>query len=370
MNLPPFVLDQWLRDHDSPSIRYNLGGSTGPSWNLQDVLALETDSEKRLFGAQIKYTASAGNQSLREVIARMHGVEPEHIVVVAGCSEALLHVFFLAAEAGGNVLVPFPGFPPYTAIPAALGLEVRHYHLRRDAMFRVDHAEVERLVDSHTRLLLVNSPHNPTGAVLSEDEMQRLHDFATSNGVQFVSDEVFHPIYHGRLGASAEALQHATVVSDFSKALSLPGLRLGWILERDDTRRNHYVTARQYFTISNNVFGQILGEIAIRHRGAIWAHAQQVSTTNLRQVDSLIAENADALEWVRPQGGTIGFPRLRSGEDARLFCVKAARAGLLMVPGDCFAMPDHIRIGFGYEKQTFPGAMKLLSELLQASTRR
>ncbi len=366
MKLTPFLLDRWLRDHEDPPLELNLGGSTGPHWTLGEVLDLDAGSRGRLFGTDVVYAPSAGTRSLREAIAGMQAVEAEHVLVVAGGSEALLHVFFDAAEPRANVLVPFPGFPPYAAIPEALGIEVRPYHLRRDAAYRIDFDEVERLADSNTRVLLVNSPHNPTGATLGLEEMRRLHDFAADRGIQFVSDEVFHPIYHGRPGASAVALPQATVIGDLSKAFSLSGLRLGWIVERDDERRARYVNARQYFTISNTIVGELVAEIAVGHRDAIWVCARDVTTANLRHVDALLADQRGVLEWVRPEGGMTCFPRFVSGGDTRPFCEEAARQGLLLVPGDCFGMPDHIRLGFGVGREWFPAAIERLAGLLYA----
>jgi len=362
MKLPPFLLDRWLHDHEA--VEFNLGGSTGPHWTLGEVLDLEEGSRDRLFGADVVYAPSAGARALREAIAGMQGVEAEHVLVVAGGSEALLHLFFAAAAPGTNVIVPFPGFPPYAAIPEALGIEVRPYHLRRDAAYRLDFDEVERLADSRTALLLVNSPHNPTGATLDEQETRRLHDFAADRRIQFVSDEVFHPIYHGRRGASAAALPQATVLGDLSKAFSLSGLRLGWIVERDDERRARYLNARQYFTISNTVIGEHVAEIAVRRRDTILGRTLEVARTNLRHADALLADQKDFLDWVRPEGGMTGFPRFVSGDDTRPFCEEAARRGLVLVPGDCFGVPDHFRLGFGACRDAFPAAMERLATVL------
>lgn len=127
------------------------------------------------------------------------------------------------------VLAVPTGAHSHQVIPESLGFEIRRYHLTRENSYRVDLKEVRGLADGKTKILVVNSPHNPTGATLSDDEMWQLHDFCVERGIQFVSDEVFHPIYHGPETHSAARLSCATVVGDFSKALSLPGLRLGWL---------------------------------------------------------------------------------------------------------------------------------------------
>ena len=365
MELPPFLLDQWLGAHGDGAT-FHLGGSTGPQWTLSELLQLEGgDALAALLGSDVAYGLAPGRRALREVLAAMHGVPVEQILVVNGGSEALLHLFFLAARPGANVVVPFPGFPPYHAIPASLGLEVRTYELRRENEYRIDPDDITRSIDDSTALVLVNSPHNPTGAAPTDDEMRALHDAVTSRGVQFACDEVFHPIYHGPERSSASALRYATVIGDASKALSLPGLRIGWIVEPNDERRRRYVNAREYFSISNTVVGEFFAEIAIRHRDAILQRTREVTRANLLLVDGLMAEHADALDWVRPQGGMTAFIGLRGGQNARGLCEAVLADGILLTPGDCFGVPDRFRLGFGAERERFPEAMDRLGAALR-----
>src|SRR5208283_1363775 len=134
--------------------------------------------------------------------------------------------------------------------------------------------EIRGLVDRNTRLVLVNSPHNPTGAVLTDAEMRQIHDFCAERGIPFISDQVYHPIYHGPESASAARLPHATVISDFSKALCLSGLRIGWMIDHDPVRRERYRSARNYFTLTANVFGERLAALALENSQKIYARAR------------------------------------------------------------------------------------------------
>jgi aspartate/methionine/tyrosine aminotransferase len=365
MRLKPFLLDQWLAAHSANEVVFNLGGSTGPCWSVEELLQLADEGERRrLFELPLVYGAAPGGSGLREAIAGMLEVPIDHVLVVAGASEALLHVFFHAAEQGANVVVPFPGFPPYHAVPESLGLDVRMYGVRRVDAYRIDLDEVRRSIDSRTTLLLVNSPHNPTGATLSDGELEALHNLAADRGVQFVCDEVFHPIYHGRETASATRLPHATVIGDCSKAFALPGLRVGWIVEPDERRREQYLNAREYFSISNTTAGEFFAELAVRHRETVLGHTREVATANLRVLDAFMADRRDMLDWIAPAGGMTAFIRLLNGANTRPFCEAALAHGLLLTPGDCFGVPDHFRLGFGVSRAGFPDAMARLSDLL------
>jgi aspartate/methionine/tyrosine aminotransferase len=358
MQLKPFLLDAWLDQYEH-DIEFNLAASTGPSWTVNDVLALGDDATRhRFLNHKLIYSHPAGADSLREAIAEMQSVPVEAVQIVTGASEAILALMWLAAEPGANVIIPLPGFTTFSALPQSLGLETRFYRVRRENGFRIDLDEIKRLVDTKTKLILVNSPHNPTGATLADSEMEALHDFAAERGIQLVSDEVYHPIYHGRQTKSAARLPHATVISDLSKAFSIPGVRTGWMIEHDAQRRQHYWTARAYFSVSNTTTGEILSEIAICKRDVVLGKAQEAATRNRKLLDRFMADHRDVLGWIPPQGGMTAFPWLLSGENARPFCQAAAEHRILLAPGDCFDAPSHFRLGFAAAGDNFPLALE------------
>src|SRR5690349_18306416 len=366
MQLKPFLLDAWLDQYEH-SIEFNLAASTGPNWTLSDILALaDHATHHRFLTHNLVYSRPAGADSLREAIAEMQDVPVEAVQVVTGASEALVALMWLAAEPGANVIIPLPGFTTFSALPQSLGLETRFYRVRRENGFRIDLDEIKRLADSKTKLILVNSPHNPTGATIGDGEMEALHDFAAGRGIQLVSDEVYHPIYHGRQTKSAARLPHATVIADLSKAFSIPGVRTGWMIEHDARRRQQYWTARAYFSVSNTTTGEILSEIAIRKRDVVLGKAQETATRNLKLLDRFMADHREVLGWIPPQGGMTAFPWLLSGEDAHAFCQAAAEHGILLAPGDCFDAPSHFRLGFAAAGADFSKALDRLGDFMKS----
>jgi aspartate/methionine/tyrosine aminotransferase len=358
MKLKPFLLDNWLDQYEH-HIEFNLAASTGPTWTVSDILELGDDETRdRFLNHKLVYSRPAGSDSLRGAIAEMQDVPVEAVQVVTGASEALMALMWLAAEPGVNVILPLPGFTTFSALPESLGLETRFYRLRRENGFRIDPDEIKRLADSKTKLILINSPHNPTGATITDDEMEALDDFAAERGIQLVSDEVYHPIYHERPTKSAARLPHVTVVSDLSKAFSIAGVRTGWMIEHNAQRRQQYWTARAYFTITNTTTGEILSEIAIRKRDVVLGRAQETATRNLRVLDRFMADHRDVLGWIPPQGGMTAFPWLVNGENERPFCRAATEHGILLAPGDCFDMPSHFRLGFAAAGDNFSKALE------------
>jgi len=357
MRFKTFLLDDWL-DRYEHDIEFDLAASTGPRWTVNEILDLADDETRhRFLNHHLVYGRVAGADGLRQAIAEMQGVAVETVQVVTGAAEALLAVMWYAAEPGANVILPRPGFATFSALPESLGLETRFYGLRRENGFRIDPDEIKRLADSRTKLILINSPHHPTGTTISDDEMEALHDFACQRGIQLVCDEVYHPTYHGSPMRSAARLPHATVIGDLSKAFANPGLRTGWIIEQDANRRQQYWTARAYFTITNSTTGEILSEIAIRQRDVVLGRTQEVARRNLKLLEGFLANHRDVLGWIPPQGGMTAFPWLVSGENARPFCQAAAERGILLAPGDCFDAPSHFRLGFAAEGNNFSDAL-------------
>jgi aspartate/methionine/tyrosine aminotransferase len=195
MELKPFLLDIWQDAHEH-GIEFNLASSTGPAWTLSEILGVASIEEHELFlNHEVVYSRVAGADGLRAAIADMQGVDLDSVQVVTGASEALLILMWLAAEPGANVILPNPGFATFSALPESLGLETRFYALRKENGFGIDIEEIKNLADSRTKLILINSPHNPTGATMSDADMENLHEHTSSRGIQLVSDEVYHPIY-------------------------------------------------------------------------------------------------------------------------------------------------------------------------------
>lgn len=368
MKFPPFLLNDWLiRYHYmKPPIEYDLAASTGPLWTLRQLTELSDPGERaQLLNTLLDYTHAAGTDALRKAIAEMQDVERDEVQVLTGAAEALFILFVLAAEDGANVLVPFPGFPPFTEIPKGLGIEVRSYHLRPENLFRIDLDEVRDLTDVNTKLLIVNTPHNPTGATLSNDELQFLNDFAADRNIQLVVDQVYHPIYQDREACTATRFSHATVVGDFSKALCLPALRVGWIVDRNPVRMKRYHDARSYFTVSNTSVGEALAVVAARHREKIYAQVRRVTRANVALLDQFFEGHADVLAWVRPKGGMTAFPWLKSNDSSHEFCEAAAKHGVLLAPGDCFGAPAHFRLGFGASGDRFAAGLERLGSFVR-----
>jgi len=370
MRIPPFLLDQWLARYEfaSPPIRYNLASSTGPRWTVGELLALgDGGGLKDLDDLRLAYAPPQGSEELRKQVAALHDVDPEWVVITTGASEALSALYCLAAEPGASITLPFPSFPAMPVMARTWGLNVSTYALDRANGFKQSAERVLAAVGESTRLVLVNTPHNPTGSVMPQAEIARLAGSLEHRLIPLVVDEVYHPLYHGAApGPSAAQLPNTIVVGDLSKALSLPGLRIGWVIDRDARRRERLIDLRSYFTISGSPLTEAIAAHALANRDEVLGRVRAVAATNLVALTDFMNAHSDTLGWVAPAGGTTVFPWLRNGGDARELCVALASAGVLFAPGYTFDAPEHFRLGFGAQSEGFAQALNIVSDTLRA----
>jgi aspartate/methionine/tyrosine aminotransferase len=269
----------------------------------------------------------------------------------------------LVAESGASIVLPVPAFPAMPALAQAWGLEVRSYPLDRKVGFAQTADQILAVVDKTTRLVLVNSPHNPTGSVMTELEIARLAASLAEHGIPLLVDEVYHPLYFGTPNASAVKIANTIVVSDLSKAFSLSGLRLGWIIDRDAKRRERLIDLRSYFTVSSSPLTEAIAAHALVHREAILSRLNRVAQANLALLKVFMGAHRDIIGWVPPTGGTVAFPWLLGGRDSRPICQALAREGVLVAPGDCFGASEHFRVGVGAQADGFQEALNIASRV-------
>jgi aspartate/methionine/tyrosine aminotransferase len=271
----------------------------------------------------------------------------------------------LVAEPGASVLLPTPCFPAFPALGRAWGLSVRSYSLSREHGFAHTAQAIAAAADETTRLVVVNSPHNPSGAVMPTEEIAALGEILAARGVLLAVDEVYHPLYVEAPAPSAAGLPNTIVIGDMSKALSLGGLRIGWLIDRDAHRREQLAGLRGYFTGSGSPVTEALADIALAAADRILARARAVVGANLSALEHLVAAHAGTLAWVKPIGGTTAFPWFTDGRDARPFAETLAGQGVLVAPGDCFGRVDHFRVGLGAEPAQFAEAIAIVSRLVR-----
>lgn len=353
MKLKDFRLERFFAEHEFEA-RYLLCCSDCESFSIQKILALEPGIEGEFRNLWLGYTDSKGSAHLRREIAAMYQqIEPRQVLVHSGAQEAIFGFMNAALEPGDHIIVESPCYQSLQEVPAAAGAAVSLWQMReKDGRWRLDLNELEGLVQPRTRVLAINSPHNPTGHHLERQEMEQIVDFCRDHRLLLFSDEVYQNLEYtpeDRLPAACDLYENAVSVNVMSKSLGLAGLRIGWIATRNAGIYKQMAAFKDYTTICNSAPSEFLARIALRNRRHILDRNNKLLQGNLRYLRDFMQRQASRLQWSPPQAGPLAFPRFRDDTDARLFGeALLTRKSVLILPGDCFAMqPGYFRIGFG-----------------------
>lgn len=340
---------------------------------MAELLGLADDETRSMWdGLRLGYTESAGHPLLRREIASLYeSIDADDVLVFAGAEEAIFCLMTTSLGPGDHVVVTWPGYQSLYEVARSAGAKVALHLLREDDGWSLD---VDRLIGSlhaDTRMVVVNAPHNPTGMLPTPDEWRRLVAECHARGVRLVADEVYRFLEHDgapTLPAGADLDDRAISIGVMSKSFALAGLRIGWLATRDRAVLDRCARLKDYTTICSSGPSEVLALIALRARDRVLERSRSIVLANLAILDDLLARRSDALAWVRPKGGSIGFSRLvpggPAGSSADAFAARlVAATGVLLVPSSTFGFGDsHVRIGLG--RTDLPEAVRKLEGFL------
>jgi aspartate/methionine/tyrosine aminotransferase len=364
MQLPPFLLNDWLERH--PEVQYNLAGSCGPNWTTGEILQLGA-RELDLGSIPIGYCPVDGSSALKAEIAEIYGVDPDWVIVTNGATEALLLLMSALSRPNGNVLVPSPVYDGFAGACAATQLDPRYYKHPIGPFTERTLEDILAGVDDDTVLLIVNTPHSPTGTSLRVDDRVALSRVLAEKGIPLAVDGVYDPFNLGDDEEAMMGIEDTIVIGSMSKLLSLPGLRTGWIVDANQERRNRLIRARGYTSLGGSPILEALAVHALRNRKTILERVAAVTAKSLGELRSFMDRVSDLLDWVQPDRGMVAFPSFRDGRDSRGFCEQLIGNGVLVAPGDCFGMPTHMRIGFGSQDAGMGPALAIIERELRTT---
>jgi aspartate/methionine/tyrosine aminotransferase len=351
------------------AVEYLLCASDVEGWPMADLLALADDETREMWdGLKLGYTESTGHPLLRAEIAALYEhVEPDDVLVFAGAEEAIFCLTTALFEPGDHAVVTWPAYQSLYEVARAAGAEVTLHDLREADGWSLD---VDRLIAAlrpETRLVVVNAPHNPTGMLPIPAEWARLADALSDRGIRLLADEVYRYLEIDdaeTLTAGADLFPSAVSLGVMSKSFALAGLRIGWLATRDRELLDRCARMKDYTTICSSAPSEVLALIGLRARDRVLARSRRIVADNLAVLDDLFRRRADRFSWIRPRGGSIGFPRLLGDESIDAFAARLVEAeGVLLLPGSQFEHPgNHFRIGFG--RENLPAAVERLEAFL------
>ncbi|MFC0434797.1 aminotransferase class I/II-fold pyridoxal phosphate-dependent enzyme [Kutzneria buriramensis] len=354
--LPDFRLETYFSTWEFTA-RYHLTASDAQTVSLADLLAMaDDDGRRRWESLSLGYTETRGLPALREEIAATYEqVAPEDVLCFAGAEEAIYLAMQVLLTPSDHAVVLTPNYQAAETIPLAL-CEVTGVPLREDDGWALDVDAVEAALRPNTRLVSVNFPNNPTGAVPDVESWARLIALCDERGITLFSDEVYRGLELDRpsLPQAADLSATALSLNVMSKAYGLPGLRIGWIACRDRSLLDRLERAKHYTSICNSAPSEVLALIGLRARDRLLARNRDIAAANLPLFEAFFGRRPDLFDWERPQGGCVCFPRYLGADGVEAMCADLVKeVGVLLLPSSIYrseltATPtDRFRVGVG-----------------------
>jgi aspartate/methionine/tyrosine aminotransferase len=372
MRIADFALERYFARWEF-AVQHVACASDVEGWSMAELLALADDETRAMWDdLRLGYTESMGHPLLRLEIAHLYdAIRADNVMVFAGAEEAIFCLMSTSLEAGDHVVVTWPGYQSLYEVARSVGAKVGLHLLREEDGWSLDVDRLIRSLHDDTKMVVVNAPHQPTGMLPTEAEWRRLADECQVRGIRLVADEVYRHLEHdgaATLPAGADLDERAVSIGVMSKTFAMAGLRIGWLATRDEQVLDRAARLKDYTTICSSAPSEVLALIGLRAREAVIARSREIVASNLALLDDFFARRAEAFTWVRPRGGSTGFPRLvaggPAGRSAEAFASHLVEAsGVLLLPSTTFGFDDtHFRIGLG--RKDLPDAMEKLEAFL------
>ncbi|MGO8694389.1 MAG: aminotransferase class I/II-fold pyridoxal phosphate-dependent enzyme [Rectinemataceae bacterium] len=373
----PFRLERFFAEHEFGA-RYLLCSSDCETIETRELLAMEEGAADGFLAQRLGYTETRGDPRLREDIARLYrGIGADDILVHAGAEEAILNLCLAILSAGDHVVVDTPCYQSLAEIPRARGCAVTPWPLHGESgRWVLDPEELGRLLRPRTRLVVLNMPHNPTGALLTRGEFDRTVELCRGAGALLFVDEVYRHLEtdpERRLPAACEAYENGVSLNVLSKSAGLAGLRIGWLATKRADILDAVAAVKDYNSICSSAPSEFLAGLAVRSFDRLVERSRAIVASNLALLRPFFSRHGDFLRWNEPEGGSIAFPRFvgpgaADKPDAGALAQRILEdSGVLLLPGACYGYEkEHFRIGFG--RANLPEALDAFEAWIEKKT--
>ena len=371
MRLAPALLEEWMRRYYFES-DFDLGSSGVENFSFGELRERLGITCEELDAIVLQDSRTLGGEGLRRAIAgHLAQDRVERVMVTHGSTDANHMVMTALLAPGDRVLVLDPCYQQLYGIAAAVGCRLTRWPLRFERGFRPDFDELDELLTPDVKMVVVNFPHNPTGASISRDEQQRLLAAVDRAGAYLVWDGAFAQLTYDE-PPLPEPIDHprAIAIGTLSKAYGLPGLRVGWCLAAPAVLEQ-LVRVRDYTTLHLSPLVELVAQRVLEHASELIAPRLAEARAKRDVVAAWVASQRGRVDWVPPRGGVSAFIRLLDVPDVDAFCVRLAQEErVLLVPGSCFQHPAHARLGFGCPRPALEEGLARLAKLLRSPAHR
>lgn len=375
MKIKPFAVEEWMNAWEVGA-KYNIAETCVDSISMNDLFELtgedKTEFLNRLCARRLSYGDIEGLPEFRKGVCGLYKtLNIENIVPTHGASGANHHVFYSLISPGDRVVSIMPTYQQLYSIPESYGADVQILHLSKENNYLPDLEKLRRLVTPKTKMICINNPNNPTGALMSEQMLREIVEIARSADAWILCDEVYRHLSQedGWCPSIVDLYEKGISVSSMSKVFSLAGLRLGWIATHDMSVVKSCLSHRDYNLVSCGVFDEMLAAVALKHRDKLLERSRKIVRENLQILDDWVGSEPH-VSYVKPKAGTTALVYYDLDISSYEFCEEMyKKTGAFVTPGDCFEVPHSMRIGYAYGKQDLIDGLKAISEYIAMKTR-
>ena len=375
MKIKPFAVEEWMNAWEVGA-KYNIAETCVDSISMNDLFELtgedKTEFLNRLCARRLSYGDIEGLPEFRKGVCGLYKtLNIENIVPTHGASGANHHVFYSLISPGDRVVSIMPTYQQLYSIPESYGADVQILHLSKENNYLPDLEKLRRLVTPKTKMICINNPNNPTGALMSEQILREIVEIARSADAWILCDEVYRHLSQedGWWPSIVDLYEKGISVSSMSKAFSLAGLRLGWIATHDMSVVKSCLSHRDYNLVSCGVFDEMLAAVALKHRDKLLERSRKIVRENLQILGDWVGSEPH-VSYVKPKAGTTALVYYDLDISSYEFCEEMyKKTGAFVTPGDCFEVPHSMRIGYAYGKQDLIDGLKAISEYIAMKTR-
>lgn len=375
MKIKPFAVEEWMNAWEVGA-KYNIAETCVDSISMNELFELtgedKTEFLNRLCARRLSYGDIEGLPEFRKGVCGLYKtLNIENIVPTHGASGANHHVFYSLISPGDRVVSIMPTYQQLYSIPESYGADVQILHLSKENNYLPDLEKLRRLVTPKTKMICINNPNNPTGALMSEQILREIVEIARSADAWILCDEVYRHLSQedGWCPSIVDLYEKGISVSSMSKVFSLAGLRLGWIATHDMSVVKSCLSHRDYNLVSCGVFDEMLAAAALKHRDKLLERSRKIVRENLQILDDWVSSEPH-VSYVKPKAGTTALVYYDLDIPSYEFCEEMyKKTGAFVTPGDCFEVPHSMRIGYAYGKQDLIDGLKAISEYIAMKTR-
>ena len=375
MKIKPFAVEEWMNAWEVGA-KYNIAETCVDSISMNELFELtgedKTEFLNRLCARRLSYGDIEGLPEFRKGVCGLYKtLNIENIVPTHGASGANHHVFYSLISPGDRVVSIMPTYQQLYSIPESYGADVQILHLSKENNYLPDLEKLRRLVTPKTKMICINNPNNPTGALMSEQILREIVEIARSADAWILCDEVYRHLSQedGWCPSIVDLYEKGISVSSMSKVFSLAGLRLGWIATHDMSVVKSCLSHRDYNLVSCGVFDEMLAAEALKHRDKLLERSRKIVRENLQILDNWVSSEPH-VSYVKPKAGTTALVYYDLDISSYEFCEEMyKKTGAFVTHGDCFEVPHSMRIGYAYGKQDLIDGLKAISEYIAMKTR-